>query len=60
MRFKDELSNIPSDLEVKVFRKFFAKIMLLQKHLCPSYHDDKFLKDILMTAVDIPLIQIVL
>lgn len=46
-----------SDRKVQVFRKFFAKLMSLQKQLAPPYHTDSFLGDRLITAIGIPDIQ---
>lgn len=52
---RDGLSN-----EVEVFRKFTAKLMSLQKQVDPSYHSDQYLRDRLLSDVDIPEIRIAL
>lgn len=46
-----------NEFEVTVFHIFTAKLILLQQQLDKSYHSDTFLRDSLLTAVDIPAIQ---
>lgn len=57
-RFAEEMSNDSDESKLEVFRKFVAKLMSLQKQLAQSHHDDRFLKDRLMTAADILSIQV--
>lgn len=54
MQLTEEVNNNPDASDVEVFRMFLAKLMSLQKQLDMSYHDERFLRDSLMTAVDIP------
>lgn len=54
MYFSEELHYNPNDSHVEVFQKLFAKFISLQKQNKLSCHGDKFLKDRIMTAVDIP------
>lgn len=51
------MSDSPEELEVCVFRRFVAVLTSLQKQLDITYHDEKFLRDRLLTAVDIASIQ---
>lgn len=55
--FSEEMSKRPDDSEVAVFRDFVARLMALQKQLDTSYHADRFLRDRLLTAVDLPALQ---
>lgn len=43
--------------ELTEFPKVVAKMMTLQKHLDDKYHTEQFLRDLLMTANDIPHFQ---
>lgn len=51
------MSNDPNTFKVEVCWRFVAKLMSLQKQLDPSYHEEHFLRDLRMTAVDILSIQ---
>ena len=57
MTLSKAMSNAPEESEVTVFRQFVSKLMSLQHQLDPTYHSDNFLRDRLLTAVDIPAIQ---
>ena len=57
MKLSDAMNEEPDESEVTIFRKFTASLMSLQNQLDDSYHDDQFLRDRLLTAVDIPSIQ---
>lgn len=52
-----ELNKHPKDAEVDVFRRFVSKLTSLQQKLDTRYHGDHYLRDRLLTAVDIPEIQ---
>lgn len=52
--FTEETSKNPNASEVKVFWRFVDTRMSLQEQLDPSYHYETFLRDRLMTAVEIP------
>lgn len=56
LRLPDEFASSPEFSVGAVFRKFVAKLTSLQKQLDFGYHDDKFLKNWLITAVDFPSI----
>lgn len=60
MTLSNYMAKSPKESEVSVFRTFVAKLMSLQKQLDPSYHDDSFLRDRLLTAVDLPAVQVTL
>ena len=47
----------PEESEVTIFRSFVDKLMSLQYQLHEDYHTDRYLRDRLMTAVDIPSIN---
>lgn len=57
MKLSEALSQKPEESEVAVFRTFVAELMSMQNQLDKSYHQDQFLRDRLLTAVDIPSIQ---
>lgn len=52
------IMSSPDAYEMKLFTKFVAKMMFLQKHLDLGYTIDKNLRYRLITAVDIPIIQV--
>lgn len=54
LRLTEELMNNPNDSKVGVSRKFDARLLSLQKQLDRSCHNDKLLRDYLMTAVEFP------
>lgn len=60
MQLSDKMSKAPHESEVSVFRNFVARLMSLQKQLHPNYHSDEFIRDRLLTTVDIPSIQVTL
>lgn len=47
----------PDDYEITVFRSFVAKLISLQKQRDESYNGDRYIRDRLLTAVDMPLIR---
>lgn len=51
------MNRSPKESEVTVFRTFLAELMSLQHQLEESYHADKFLRDRLLTTVNISHIQ---
>lgn len=53
----EELSENPILSEVSVFGTFVGKFMSLQRHLYDPYHTDDLLRDRLLPAVNIPVIQ---
>lgn len=55
--FIEILSPDPDASEVAIFRKFVLDLILLQNQLDKTYHADKFLRDRLLTSIDIPAIQ---
>ena len=57
MKLSEAMNEDPGESEATVFRKFTAALMSLQNQLDVTYHEDKFLRDRLLTAVDIPSIQ---
>lgn len=60
MWFTEENGRNSKNSEVEVFRTFVAKLMSPQKQLGPSYHRHRFLRDWLMTTIEIPPFQILL
>lgn len=52
------MSDRPDSSEVSVFRPFVSKLMSLQKKLDLQNHTDSFLRDRILTAVDLPAIQV--
>lgn len=60
MTLSEEMSRNPGESEVVVFRKFVSRLMSLQKELRPNYHSDDILRDRLLTALNIPSIQVTL
>lgn len=57
MLLTEAMAEEPDESEVTIFRKFVAKLTSLQNQLDPTYQTDQFLRDRLLTAVDIPSIQ---
>lgn len=57
MRLAISLGRDPDEFQVTVFRKFVVDLISLQKQLDTYYHDDHFLRDRLLTSIDIPLVQ---
>lgn len=57
MTLLDAMAEDPTESEVTVFRNFVAKLMSLQNQLDITYHTDQFLRDRLLTSVNIPAIQ---
>lgn len=57
MRLTEELSENTDASVVEVFWEFVATLMSLLKQVDMSYHDDNFLRDRLITAVNMPSIQ---
>lgn len=57
MKLTSSMLEIPEDSEVEVLRRFVARIMSLKKQLDSSYHGDRYLRNRLLNAVDIPHIQ---
>lgn len=57
MRLSTEIGKEPDESEVTVFHKFVSDLISLQKQLDVSYHDDRFLRDRLLAAVDLPSVQ---
>lgn len=55
--FFEEMQSTPTKSEVNSFRKFSERMMSIQRQLDATYHDDKYLLDRLLTAMDIPKIQ---
>lgn len=53
----DEKAHSPERSKVKVFQNFLVKLMSLQKHLDTTYHDNTYLGDRFLTAVNIPSVQ---
>lgn len=49
--------NNPENSELEVFRIFTARLVAVQKQPDPKYHDDAFLRDKLLTAIDRPHIR---
>lgn len=60
MTLSKSMTESPTQSEEEVFRNFVAKIMSLQMQLNSKYHMYTFLRDRLLTAVDISAIQIAL
>lgn len=57
MTLLDTMTKDPSKYEVTEFRKFLARLMRLHNQLDVTYHTDQFLRDRLVTAVNIPQMQ---
>lgn len=51
------MEESPDLLKVAVLSTFVAKLMAMQLQLDPQYQSATFLRDRLITAVDIPLLQ---
>lgn len=50
----EAMAQEPTESEVKVFRKFVAKLMTLQNQEDTTYHTYHFLGDSLLTAIYLP------
>ena len=57
MRLSAAMELDPNASEISVYRNFVAKVMSTQKQLDASYHGDQYLRDQLMTSIDIPSVQ---
>lgn len=57
MKLSKALAEIIAEAEVSVFRTFTTLLMSLQKQLSFQYHTKHFLRDTMLTAVDIPAMQ---
>lgn len=57
MRLTLSMESKPETLEMKVYKSFVGKVMSIQKQLDSSYHGYRYLRDQLMTAIDIPVVQ---
>lgn len=57
LRLTEEFARNPNESQTQVFLDFTAKLMQLQKQLDTPYHADRYLRDKLLTAVDVPHIQ---
>lgn len=55
--FSKLMPEEPAASEVFVFSKVFSKSMTLQEQLDDHYHSDTFLRDRLLTVMDIPWVQ---
>ena len=53
MSLSEAIRDNPDESEVSTFRSFVDKLMSLQHQLHKDYHTDRYLRDRLMTAVDI-------
>lgn len=51
------MTDSPAESEVSVFTTFVARLMSLQKQLDKHQHTDTFLRDRLVTSVDVQAIQ---
>lgn len=45
------MANALDESDLDAFRKFVVKFMFIWNQLEPAYHDDRFLKGVLLTAV---------
>lgn len=59
MSLSDEFGKHPDQSQMEVFQSFTSRLMQLQKQLDLPYHGDRYLRDQILTAVDIPSIQMV-
>lgn len=57
MSLTKEMEERPDGSQMEVFRKFAERLMGLQHQLQRDYHPDRYLRDRLMSAVDILYIQ---
>lgn len=57
MLLSEQTQKNPDSSEVGELRKFIAQMMRLQKQLDASYHGNRFIHDIILTAVELPLLQ---
>lgn len=57
MKLSTALTHEQDESEVTVFPKCISSLMSLQTQLNSLYHDDRYLRDRLLTAIDIPYIQ---
>lgn len=53
MSLKEAMKEKPEESEVPVFRSFVDKLMSLKYQLHEDYHTDRYLRESLLTAVDI-------
>lgn len=51
------MAEHPNESKVNVFGKFVSNVSSLINQVDTTYHTDSFLRDRLLTAVDIPYIQ---
>lgn len=58
MKINKSMYEKPSLPEVLVFRTFGARLISLQKKVNRKYHTDGFLRDLFLTAVEVPAIQV--
>lgn len=57
MSLSEAMLEEPNEAEVTVLRTFVVNLMSLQNRLDESYHTDQFLRDLILTDVNIPSIQ---
>lgn len=57
MSLTKTMEDRPGESQMSLFRSFAARLMSLQHQLQKDYHTDKYLRDRLMSAVEIPDIQ---
>lgn len=57
LKFSEELTKYPDLSEIDAFRGFATNLTSLQRQLDSSYQGDQYLRDRLLTSVDIPFIQ---
>lgn len=57
MTLSPAMEEDPEESEIAVFRRFTANLMSLQRQLDSSYHTDQFIRDRLLTPVDISSLQ---
>lgn len=53
----EEKSKSPNQLEMAVFNDSVSNLTGLQKKLDTDYHNDRYLRDLLLTEIDIPSIH---
>lgn len=57
MNITNAISNELEESEISLFRKFVTKFRALQNSLDNNYHTNQFLRDRLLTSIDIPSIK---
>lgn len=52
------MSKKPDSYDAEIFRTFLARFMSLQKQLNPNYNIDEILRDLLLSSVELPAVEV--